>query len=79
VWDYYKSVGYDRRKEGFLLSEVISALSLSRKHIFAHVLGQDGIWRKPMEIYLTLEFMSRVNLFFDKAVYHISRGFEETR
>lgn len=77
VWDYYKSVGHDRRKEGFLLSEVISAMSLTRKHIFAHALGQNGIWRKPMEIYLTMEFISRVNLFFDKAVYHISRGFED--
>ncbi|MFC1550326.1 NUDIX domain-containing protein [Candidatus Neomarinimicrobiota bacterium] len=76
IWDYYRAVGKSRRKEGYLLSEVLSALSLTRKHIFAHVIGQGKVWREAMEMYQTMEFMSRVNLFFDKASYHISIGYE---
>jgi ADP-ribose pyrophosphatase YjhB (NUDIX family) len=76
IWEYYRSVGSKRRKEGYLLSEVLSALSLTRKHIFAHVLGQGKVWRKPLEMYQTMEFMSRVNLFYDKASYHITKGYE---
>jgi len=76
IWDYYRAVGKNRRNEGYLLSEVLSALSLTRKHIFAHVNSQGKVWRKPIEMYQTMEFMSRVNLFFDKASYYISKGYE---
>ena len=77
VWEYYRQTGAMRRKESFKLAEVLSALSLTRKHIFTHVLGQSGIWEKPIDMYVIMEFMSRVNLFFDKAVYHLTLGFEQ--
>ncbi len=76
VWSYYRKVGSKRCQEGFRLAEVLSAVSLTRKHIFAHVFSKDDIWSKPLEMYIAMEFMSRVNLFFDKANYHIARGYE---
>ncbi len=76
IWEYFDKIGGERRNEGYQLSEVISAISLTRKHIFAHVFAQGGIWEKPMEMYRSMEFMSRVNLFFDRATYHISKGYE---
>ena len=79
IWQYFKKIGGERRGEGYRLSEVISALSLTRKHIFAHVFAQGGIWHKPLEMYQAMEFMSRVNLFFDRATYYISKGFEENK
>jgi hypothetical protein len=45
-------------------------------NIFACGLEQGGVWEKPIEMYRAMEFMSRVNLFFDKAAYHIARGYE---
>ncbi len=77
IIEYYRGVGRKRRIEGFLLSEVLSAISLTQKHIFAHVLAQGGIWEEAIGISTIMEFMSRVNLFFDKAVFYITRGFEK--
>lgn len=77
AWAYYRGVGRKRHKEGFKLSEVLSALSLTRKHIFTHVLPQGGVWRKRFAMYSAIEFMWRVNLFFDKAAHYISLGYEE--
>lgn len=78
VWDYYRSVGRRRREEGFRLSEVLSAMSLTRKHIFSHVLPRGGGWSKKFAMYSAMEFMWRVNLFFDKAAYYITLGYEES-
>lgn len=79
IWLYFRKIGGDRKNEGYQLSEVISALSLTRKHIFAHVFAQGGIWKKPLEMYRSMEFVSRVNLFFDRATYYIIKGFEENK
>ena len=76
IWEYFEEIGNERREEGYKLSEVISALSLTRKHIFAHVFAQGGVWIRPMEMYRSMEFSTRVNLFFDRATYYITKGFE---
>lgn len=76
VWRSYRQVGRDRRSEGYQLCQVISALSLTRKHIFAHVLAHSSNWKKPLEVFRVMEFMARVNLFYDKANYHLSCGYE---
>jgi len=78
IWEYYKNVGNSRRDQGFSLSEVISALSLTRKHIFAHVLASSSVWKKPIAMYQVLEFMWQVNYFFDKANYYVTYGFESS-
>jgi ADP-ribose pyrophosphatase YjhB (NUDIX family) len=77
VWDYYRGVGRKRYEEGFKLSEVLSSISLTRKYIFSHVLPQGGVWKKRFAMYSAIEFMWRVNLFFDKASYYITLGYEE--
>ena len=77
VWDYYRGVGRKRHEEGFKLAEVLSALSLTRKHIFTHVLPLGDVWRKQFAMYSAIEFMWRVNLFFDKSAYYITLGYEE--
>jgi len=73
---FYKKLGADRRSEGFALSEILSALSLTRKHIWEFALSQ-GMWNKTIDIYMTLELERRMMLFFDKAAYHLSKGFEK--
>jgi len=76
IKNFYRKLGQDRKEEGFQLSEVLSALSLSRKHIWEFAVSQ-GMWKKPIEIYMALELERRMMLFFDKAAFHIARGYEK--
>ena len=62
--------------EGFKQSELLSALSLIRKYIWEFALSQ-GMWQKTIDIYRTLELERRMMLFFDKASYHVCKGYEK--
>lgn len=73
--DFYMEMGRTRKKEGFKTSEVISALSLIRKNIWEFALSQ-GMWNKTIDIYIVLELERRMMLFFDKAAFYLSRGYE---
>ncbi|NQU33453.1 MAG: NUDIX hydrolase [Bacteroidetes bacterium] len=72
---YYRELGARRRKQGHSISELLSALSLIRKHIWEFALTQ-GMWQKTIDIYRTLELERRMMLFFDKATYYVCKGFE---
>lgn len=72
----YMRLGIERKAEGFTLSEVISALSLAKKHIWEFALSK-GMWEKTIDIYMELELNRRINLFFDKAVFNITKGYEK--
>jgi ADP-ribose pyrophosphatase YjhB (NUDIX family) len=73
--DYYVQMGMTRKREGFKASEVISALSLIRKNIWEFALSQ-GLWNKTIDIYIGLELERRMMLFFDKAAFYLSWGYE---
>ncbi len=73
---HYRTLGAVRKKEGYTLSELISALSLIRKYIWEFALSQ-GMWNKAIDIYRTLELERRMMLFFDKASYNVCRGYEK--
>ena len=75
IMDFYEKLGKDRHQEGFALSEVLSALSLSRKNIWEFALSQ-GMWNKAVDIYMVLELERRMMLFFDKAAFNIAKGYE---
>lgn len=74
---FYRQLGADRKNEGFDLSEVLSALSLARKHIWEFALSH-GIWDRAIDIYMALELERRMMIFFDKAAFHLAKGFEKT-
>jgi ADP-ribose pyrophosphatase YjhB (NUDIX family) len=76
IRNHYKTLGKDRKKEGFKLSEVLSALSLTRKHIWEFALSQQ-VWTKTIDIYMSLELERRMVLFFDKSAFYVARGYEE--
>ncbi len=71
---FYQALGKDRRDSGFSLDEVLSALTLLRKHVWTHARRQ-GVWEKPIDVYRVLELNRRIVLFFDKAIYHTALGF----
>jgi len=77
VRTFYRALGRERRQQGFAVHEVLSSLTLLRKHVWTYARGE-GVWEKPIDVYRVLELNRRIALFFDKAIYHTVRGFEQT-
>lgn len=78
IREYYYRLGKERRAEGFILSELLSALSLTRKHFWEFALSQ-GIWNTTIDIYMALELERNMMLFFDRAAYHMAVGYEAAK
>lgn len=72
---FYMQMGKERKTEGFKLSEVLSALSLTRKHIWEFALSR-GMWQKTIDIYTALELDRRIMIFFDKAAFYTAQGYD---
>lgn len=71
---FYRMLGQERKSQGFALHEVLSSLTLLRKHMWTYALSQ-GVLTRPIDVYRLLELNRRIALFFDKAIYHTARGF----
>jgi 8-oxo-dGTP diphosphatase len=76
IRNFFTKLGRERRREGFKVSQALSALSLIRKQIWQSALGQDSMQRN-VELYMTYELQRRMTIFFDMAVYYLTRGYEE--
>jgi ADP-ribose pyrophosphatase YjhB (NUDIX family) len=76
IRNYYTAFGRVSRKDGVALSHVLSALSLIKKHLWEFALSQ-GMWRKTLDIYMALELDRRIVIFFDKAVFYTTKGYEK--
>ncbi len=72
---YYTDMGRERRREGFNLGEILSALSLIKKHLWEFALSR-GMWQKTIDIYMALELDRRIVVFFDRASFYTARGYE---
>ena len=72
---HYIALGQRRRKEGFALSEVIQALIITRRHLWLKVLSE-GLLDTALELYRAMELNNRVILFFDRAIFYTSVGYE---
>jgi 8-oxo-dGTP diphosphatase len=73
---FYIKLGRERRREGFKISETLSALSLVRKHIWEFAIAQ-GAWHKNIDLYMIFEMQRRMTIFFDLAIFYLTRGYEE--
>lgn len=72
----YMTLGEQRRKEGFSLSEVIRAIILIRRNLWRKVM-QEGLLDTTYDLYQAMELNNRVTLFFDRAIYYTSLGYEK--
>jgi hypothetical protein len=72
----YVRLGRERKQEGFALSEVIEALLVIRRVLWAKVLD-DGLLDTALDLHKALELNHRVVTFFDRAQYYVARGYEE--
>jgi len=73
--EFYFALGRERREQGFSTAEVISALTLLRRE-FWNFARHHQVLESPMDVYRVMELSRRVVLFFDKAIYHASKGLE---
>jgi ADP-ribose pyrophosphatase YjhB (NUDIX family) len=72
--DFYAALGRRRCRQGYDLSEVISALTLLRREIWTFA-REHQVLASPLDVYRVMELSRRIVLFFDKAVFHTARGF----
>jgi len=72
---FYRALGRERKSQNFAVHEVISSLTLLRKHVWTYARGH-GVWERPIDVYRVLELNRRIALFFDKAIFHTTVGFE---
>ena len=73
---YYTALGKQRCKEGFALSEVIQALIITRRHVWLKVLSE-GLLDTVLDHHQALELNNRVVLYFDRAIFFTSLGYEK--
>jgi hypothetical protein len=73
---HYLALGAQRRKEGFALSEVIQALIITRRHIWLKV-RSEGFLDSILDLNQAMELNNRVVLFFDRAIYYTTVGYEQ--
>ncbi len=70
----FRELGARREAQRVPLHELLSAIMLLKRQIWAHARSQ-GVWQRPMEMYRVMELQSRFAAFFDRATYHSARGY----
>jgi len=74
IKDFFATLGREREKDGCALHEVVSSLTLLKMHIWTFARDR-RVWERPVDVYRVLELNRRLGAFFDKAVYHATRGY----
>jgi hypothetical protein len=74
--EHYKALGKKRCDEDIPLHEVIMALMLIKRHLWLYIL-ETQFFNSSFEIYQALELNNHVILFFDRAIYFTTIGYEE--
>jgi ADP-ribose pyrophosphatase YjhB (NUDIX family) len=69
-------LGRQRSDEMVPLGELISAISLLKKHIFRFT-SSTGVWSRPVEMYRVLELGERLVYFFDRVTYYAAAGYQK--
>jgi hypothetical protein len=73
--EHYMNLGKERENEGITISEVIYALILSRVVLWNYIV-EYGLINSSLDLQHALDFYSKMNNFFDKAMYFATIGFE---
>ena len=73
---FWRELGREQRARGCPSDELISSLTLLKKHVWAYARGK-GVWERPIDVYRVLELNRRIAMFFDKALYHTARGLDD--
>ncbi len=72
---HYEALGVRRFEEGTPLHELIYAVLLTKYHLLDFVRTR-GLAGTALEIYAEQELGSKINQFFDNAMYYAAKGYE---
>ena len=72
--EFYYKLAKKRKEDKVSLEELISSLSLLKKHIWMFIYSF-GVWEKAVDIYRMFELSERLVYFFDKAAYYTVKGY----
>jgi len=72
---FFMMIGQERKQDEIPLSEVIYAIILARRNLQDHIAGESVI-ENSLDLQRLIEFNSRVNYFFDKAMFFVIKGHE---
>lgn len=72
---YFMMIGQERKRENIAISEIVYAVILARRNLFDH-LNKENVPETALDLQRIIEFNTRVNYFFDKAVYFVIKGYE---
>jgi 8-oxo-dGTP diphosphatase len=73
---FFQGLGLMRRKDGIPLADLVSTLSLLKKHIWMFTYSF-GVWDKMVDIYRMFELGERLVYFFDRANFYTVLGYEQ--
>ena len=86
IRDEYQQMGRNRFREGVPVSEIVYALLLTKKHLRRYIrdyglvdFAGDRVVPEellPLELHSIQELNYQVGEFFDRALYHLARGYE---
>ena len=74
VKSFYELLAQERRRQGFAVHEVLSAIALLKKHVWTFARSR-GMWERPIDMYRVLELNRRMAEFFDRAMVYTARSF----
>lgn len=75
IRDHYLKLGAQRYHEGIPLSDLVMTLMLIKRHLWLYVMEQN-FFDSSFQLMQALEFNNRVVLFFDRAIYFATIGYE---
>src|SRR6187549_434919 len=86
IRDEYEAMGRSRYREGVRVSELVYALLLTKQHLRRYIrdhglvdFAGDRMMPEellPLELHSIQELNYQVGVFFDRALYHLARGYE---
>jgi len=72
----YLEIGMRRAQQGIPLSELIQAIVLTKENLW-DFLKSEAVMDRAVEIMGELELLQMLEMFFDRAIYYASVGYEE--
>jgi hypothetical protein len=72
----YREIGSRRARQKVPLSEVIQAIVLTKENLW-EFLKSEAVIDRAIEIMGELELLQMLEMFFDRAIYYASIGYEE--
>lgn len=73
---HYRELGKRRLSQGVPLSQFMSSMSMTKEHLWGY-LRRESISDGALQLYGELEFLQTVSIFYDRAIYYATLGYEQ--